>query len=591
MAMGQTSWVPLVLAAAFAACSGCGQTSAPKKEANSDATPSGNGSGSNTGNNAGGGSPSGGSSGMQQAGMHSGGYIDDAQSCAIPATPQLRRLTNEQYERTVRDLLGVTTLTAFNGQSPSALLAPDHFGDLNAEDWNAYLSVAEAIAAQVMADPAQRSRFLACTPTEDGTACLHDTIVSFGRRAFRRPLSEQELARFDKLVSQRAQITATGAPAEIAEVLLQTFLTSPSFLQRAEIAEKPDGRGRIALSPHELATRLSYLLWGSTPDEALSQAADANELETKDQIFAHSERMLRDPRAHAPVAAFHRFYRSSRVLRVATEKDPLLFPGVDDAVLAAINEESERFFDAIVFEHQGTFQDLLTSPLAFVNAKTARFYGLEPAKFAAEFEQVTLDASQRPGFLTRLGFLAANAHPERSAPALRGAFVIQDILGMNLSPPPHAVATPLPLGPEFHSNRQRVAAQTAGTTCDPCHKALLDPPGFVLEAYNAVGAWQTVEADSGATIDTSAEVNLGDRTETVQNPQELMKALAGAHAAQRTYVKRWVSYVYDRRDDPDDSCVVDPLVSRLASGRYPIVKLITDLTLADSFRMRTQETP
>jgi len=163
---------------------------------------------------------------------------------------------------------------------------------------------------------------------------------------------------------------------------------------------------------------------------------------------------------------------------------------------------------------------------------------------------------------------------------------------VKLAPPAsNAVGTPLPQGPEFHTNRQRVAAQTAGTTCDPCHKALLNPPGFVLEAYNAVGAWQTVEADTGAAIDTSAEVDLGDRTVAVQNPEELMKVLASAPAAHRIYAERWVSYAYGRAENSADSCVVDRLVSKLPGGGYSIVDLIEDLTQTDSFRLRVPETP
>src|SRR4051794_30973009 len=230
------------------------------------------------------------------------------------------------------------------------------------------------------------------------------------------------------------------------------------------------------------------------PDDALSQAADANALVTLDQIRVQAERMLRDARAREPVAAFHRFYLGSAALRAATKKDPLLFPAFDDALLAAMSAESERFFDAVVFEHQGTFRDLLTSPLGFVNAQTAPLYGLDPTKFGSALEEVTLDASQRPGFLTRLDFLATHAHPERSSPVLRGAFIVQNMLGVNVAPPPPgALTTPLPQGTGFHTNRQRVSAQTAGTSCDLCHKALLNPPGFVLEAYNAVGAWQTLE--------------------------------------------------------------------------------------------------
>jgi len=570
----------LPLAASLLA--GCGRARNPLDDSDPD------------GHSGGSGSESGGSGGLAQGGMTATGgktaTIGDPPSpCRVPVTSQLPRLTNAQYDGTVRDLLGVTALSAFNGKPPSALLVPDHRGELTAEDWAAYMASAEAIAAQVMKTPEQRSRFLTCTPVADGSACLHDTIVSFGRRAFRRPLTEQEVARFDKIVAQREQITISGTVDEIAEVLLQAFLVAPSFLQRAEISEAPDSEGRFVLSGFEVAARLSYLLWQSPPDDALTKAADANALLTADQIRGQAQRMLRDERAHEFVKGFHRFYLDSTTPRVATKKDPKLFPGVDDATLSAINEESARFFDAIVFERPGTFQDLLTSPRGFVNAKTAPLYGLDPAKFGAELEPVTLDTAQRPGFLTRLGFLAAYAHEDRTAPILRGAFIVKDVLGVKVPPPdPKAIGTPLPQGPEFHTNRERVTAQTAGKSCNSCH-ALINPLGFVLEAYDAVGAFQTVEADTGAAIDTSAEVSLGNDVRVkVNNPQELMKQLASSLAAQQTYAKRWVSYAYDHADTPEDICTVDILSSRISTGEYPILDLIVDLTQQNSFRMRTR---
>jgi len=529
----------------------------------------------------------------------SGGVIENLpMPCGVPASSQIPRLTNEQYDRTLRDLLGITALTAFDGQPPSALLAQDYpGGQMTAPQWAAYMKVAQAIAVQVMADPALRGRFLACTPTGDGTACLRETIVRFGRRAFRRPLSDAERARFEKLVAQREQITTTGTAAEVAEVLLQTFLVSPSFLQRAEISETPnaqadtpDERARFILSSAEVASRLSYTFWGTMPDEALSQAADENALLTREQLQEQATRMLRDEKARELVAAFHRFYLRLDPSRVqaAAKKDPTLFPGVDDAVIDAARDETERFFDAIVFGQNGSFADLLTSSLGFVNAKTAPFYGLDPAKFGAELQQVDLDPARRPGFLTRLAFLSTYAHRERTAPALRGAFIMQEIVGLNIgAPPPGAESTPLPQGSQFHSNRERVAAQTSGAGCAGCHDAIINPPGFALEAYDAVGAWQTTEAGSGAAIDTAASVYLEGKSVPISDPSELMNRLSRANEAQRTYARRWVSYAYERNTNPSDECVA----KALADSAPTLRNLFIELTQQDSFRKRVRGTP
>ncbi|HET7544150.1 MAG TPA: DUF1592 domain-containing protein [Polyangiaceae bacterium] len=528
-----------------------------------------------------------------------GDYYPDTnlpRPCGVPVTSQIPLLTNAQYDRTLRDLLGITKLTAFDGLAPSALLAPDGDGQLTEAAWSAYMKVAEAASAQVLADPALRGHFIACTPTGDGTECLRETIVRFGRRAFRRPLTDAEVARFQKILEQRAQITATGTVDEIAEVLLQTFLVSPSFLQRAETSEilserrdPEDGRPFFALSSTELAARLSYTFWGSMPDEALDQAADANALLTSDQLWDQATRMLRDEKARDLVAAFHRFYLGLDPLRaqIAVNRDPALFPGFDSAVLAAANDEVDKFFDAIVFEQKGSIKDLFTSPLGFVNARTAPFYGLDPAQFGSELRQVELDARQRPGFLTRLAFLATYAYPARTAPILRGAFIQRNIVGLPLPPPTVECANaPLPQGSQFHTNRERVDAQTSGVPCARCHETYLDPPGFVLESYDAVGAWQTVEADTGAPIETAADVRFDDtKIVHIEDASELMKKLSELAEVGRTYRRRWVSYAFGRSPNRSDECVADQLYSD------DIQTLFVWLTRADSFSNRKRGTP
>ena len=311
----------------------------------------------------------------------------------MPTTSQIPRLTNPQYDRTVRDLLGLTGLAAYNGlPAPSALLASDSAGPLTSLGWYSYLTVAQAIAAQVIADPTLRSRFLACTPDGDGTACLHDTIVTFGRRAFRRPLTASEVARFDKIVAARARITKTGAPLEVAEVLLQTFLApSPSFIQRSEVAtSSSDGQGRVALSAYEVASRLSYMLWGSAPDELLNQAADDGALLSREQIREQAVRMMADPRAAETLAAFHRYYIGADVISHWTSpppKDATRFPAYTPAVAAAARAETDRFFQAVAFDQKGTFQDLLQSPQAFVTRETAPITGSTARASAPSFRR------------------------------------------------------------------------------------------------------------------------------------------------------------------------------------------------------------
>lgn len=523
------------------------------------------------------------------------GGAPNAANCSprVPPTSQIRRLSNAEYDRTVRDLLGVAVLTGSSSGRPSDLLATDQAGGLTDVGWAGYKTVSAAIAAQVMADPKLKPKFITCDPAV--RSCLHDTVTKFGRKAFRRPLTADDTAAFDAVIAAGTQITPTGAPAEIAEALLYMFLIHPSFIQREELTEAIDGAGHFALSSYEVAARLSYLLWGSLPDDALNQAADAGELTTPKQILAQAQRMLTDPKARDTVALFHRYF-----LHMGTNtrwdninKDPAAFPAFTKDLVAVMQQETDLFFDHVVFTKKGGFEDLLTSRVAFVNKGTAPLYGLDAAGFTAELKQTTLDAS-RPGFLTRLGFLNAYSGYDRTSPILRGAFITKDVLGIPVgAPPPGAEQTPLPPATgDLDTNRKRVDRLTSDASCAVCHERLVNPPGFVLEAFNAAGAWQTKEADTGAPIDTSADVILGSGAGAsvhVTGPAELAAAIAGAPAARQQYAAKWVSYAYDREGHPDDACTVQQLAAKMTTGGYTVLNLIADLTQTPSFRVRTVE--
>lgn len=560
--------------------------------ANGSGASTSTGSGAATGSGTGGGSSTGGgTSGSGATGTGAGGGATTCTS-GIAATSQIPRLTNAQYDRTVRDLLGVTGLSASGNAAPSTLLATDQSGSISQLGWSAYQTVGTMIAEQVMADPNLKANFLKCSPSGDGSACLHDTIVEFGRRAFRRPLTDEEVQSFESLVSKGAQITPDGTPEEVAEVLLDAFLVSPSFLQRSEITQTTDANGNYLLSSYEVASRLAYMLWGSTPDTLLDAAADQDQLTTKEQILAQAQRMLADPKAHDMVAAFHRSYllMGTNTRWDSAQRDTTLFPSFSKDLIPVIAAETEQFFDGIVFSN-GTFQDFFTSSVGYVNARTAPLYGLDPAGFGTDLKEVNLDPKQRPGFLTRVGFLNAYSSYNRTSPILRGAFITKQILGFDPgAPPAGATQTPLPApSTELDTNRKQVDAQTAGSACIGCHHTYINPPGFVLEAYDAVGSWQTKEASTGAPIDTTADVTIDGNAVHVTDPADLMAKLAASPQAERRYADLWVNYAYERPDDPLDSCTVNQLAARITAGGYTVLNLITDLTQTDSFRVRALE--
>lgn len=504
----------------------------------------------------------------------------------IYPTSQIPRLKNREYDSTVRDLLGVTGLAASGDAAPSSLLATDQGGNLSDLGWSSYKTVAEMIAAQVMADPASKALFLDCDPAVG--ACLDETIAKFGRRAFRRPLTTEEQTLLSAL--NNPALTENGTPEEIAELILYGFLVSPMFLMRTELAQTADSSGNFSLSSHEIASRLSYMLWGSMPDAELDTAADTGQLATKAQILAQAQRMLADDKARTMIADFHREYLHIKVnSRWDTYvKDESLFPEFSTELRAPLTAEVEMFFDQTVFGG-GTFQDLLLSTKGYVNSSTAGLYGLDSSGFGEGLAETELPG--RPGFLTRAGWLSAYSAAYRTSPIVRGAFITKDVLGVDPgAPPPGAADTALPDDPSLDTNRKRVDAQTAGGSCIGCHHTFINPPGFVFEAYDTIGRPQAAESDTGAAIDSAASVFIDGAPVPVSDPASLMSAIAASNDAQYYYAQKWVGYAFNRAPNSQDACVVESLSASIAAGGYKVLDLIADMTQADAFAVRAVNT-
>jgi hypothetical protein len=321
----------------------------------------------------------------------------------------------------------------------------------------------------------------------------------------------------------------------------------------------------------------------------LAAAADANQLTTPDQILTQAQRMVTNTKAHDKVAAFHRYYMlmGTNTKWDNTNHDTAIFPAFTKAMVPTLQAETERFFDEMVFNKNGSFQDLITSPLAYVNSQTAPLYGLSASGFTTDLKETSLNATQRPGFLTRVGFLNAYSSYNRSSPILRGAFITKNILGTKIgSPPPGAEMTALPTAANLDTNRKQVDAQTSGAECAPCHHPFINPPGFVMENFNSVGTWQTTERTTGVAIDTVVDMAIDNKAVHLTNVAEMMAAIAASPMAQQRYAERWTSYSYEREGDVLDSCTVADLAGKIAKGGYTIRTLITDLTQTTQFRTR-----
>jgi hypothetical protein len=506
----------------------------------------------------------------------------------VPATSQIPRLLNRQYESVVRDLLGVTGLGTDN-KPASQLLVADSDGPMTPDAWRIYQDVGAQIARAVLTGP-NKSKFMACNAGAPG--CLDQTVRTFGRKAFRRPLTDAEVARFQKL----SQTMPAGTPDEVAETTLLAFLVSPSFLLVPELTTTPDPtRKGVQLSSHEVATRLSFLLWGSVPDDMLNAAADANQLQTKEQVLAQAQRMIGVREKTGPLlASFHRDWvqmNNGNAHWWKVDHDPKTYPLYAKDAKPSWQAELDAFFQDVAFGG-GTFKDLLLSNVAFVNKHNAGIYGLDPAKYGTDLTKVQLDAMQRPGFMTRAGFLSSYAGYDATSPILRGAFIAVYMLGVNPGPPIPG-ATMMTVSGDFKTQRAYVEALTKPAACTGCH-SIINPPGFALENYDGIGKWQTIDPRGGA-IDssiTTATVNFGDgKTKPITTPAQLMQEIAQTPKAKELYAQAWVAYAFGRDPNANDQCVVDQLDTKLAGSGYSILNLLADLTQADSFRVRVRATP
>ncbi|HXJ19206.1 MAG TPA: DUF1592 domain-containing protein [Polyangia bacterium] len=556
----------------------------------------GNNSGNSGGSSGAGNGVANGTGGSSSSG--SGGYVMTTCTPGIPATTQFRRLLNTQYDATVRDLLGVTSVTAPEGTGvPSSVLYADFDGPMVSDAWRIYQDVGSAIATQVMGSSTLKSNFITCDPSASG--CLQQTIQTFGRKAFRRALTTDEVTRFQALGSG----TPTGTPTEVATATLFAFLVDPSFLYIEETNTTPvtssTGVAALGLSSTEVAARLSYMIWGTTPDATLSTAADMNQLQTASQILSQAQRMVGVAnKTSGQLSAFHDHWvqmDNSGQHWWHIDHDTTMFPLYSLADRPAYQAEMDQFFATVA--QTGTYKDLFKSNVGFVDQDMAKIYGVTasnaPANGTSSTTQVMLDANQRPGFMTRLGFLSSYSHYNDTSPILRGAFMVIYMLGVNVPPPPPGAAmTPQPAG-TYMTNRDKVNALVtmSGTSCAGCHVNVINPPGYVMENFNSIGQWQTVD-QLGGQIDATADVDFGDGNPVhVTSVGQLMDGIANSSAGQATYAQYWVAYGYGRGANPQDQCVADTIATKVATGTYPIINILTDLTQSDQFRMRVRATP
>lgn len=425
-----------------------------------------------------------------------------------PAGPVLKRLTAVQYTNSIHDLFGAAVVVPDSLEPDAAaeglLQVGAGVNALSAYGVERYEDAAFSIVDQVFADPAMRAALVPCVPAgvqDDG--CARTALDALGRRAWRRPLTPAELDRIVTIAGVAA--TTLGDFDQGLGFGVAALLQSPHFVYRVELGEDdPEAPGQRRYSDWEMASRLSYFLWNTTPDDALLAAAEAGELTTDAGLAAQVDRLLGDARAREGLRAFFGDMLTLYELD-DLNKDPTAFVHMSADVGPAAREETLQALDWLVMEEDGDYRDLFTTRTTFLDRKLAAIYGV-PAPSPDGFGQTELpDDGRRRGLLGQVSFLALQSHPANTSVTRRGLFVREVLLCQPLPSPPAGLNTSIPEATEAAPTmRDRVEQHLADPSCAACH-ASMDPIGLGLENFDGLGGWR--DSENGVVIDASGELD------------------------------------------------------------------------------------
>ncbi len=533
---------------------------------------------------------------------------------ADPGRVTIRRLNRSEYNNTIRDLVGLDFRPAADFPSDDVGYGFDNIGDVLTIPpilMEKYLAAAESIAEQAIVvggharapvtsssagpitapgDPLPEShrRIVFQTPRkpEEYQECATAVMQRFASRAYRRPVTGGELAkllRFVDLARENGDSFERGI-----QLAVQATLISPQFLFRVELnrGKKRSGSGKpgtevvgVPLNDFEVASRLSYFLWSSMPDDELSNLALAGKLLTAENLVRQTRRMLGDPKARAIVENFAGQWLQLRNLLTANP-DREQFPTFDEPLRVAMQQESELFFTAVIREDRSIL-DFLDSDYTFLNERLARHYGV-PGVVGATFRRVKLQGRERGGLISQASILTVTSNPTRTSPVKRGKWVLEQILGTPPPPPPANV-------PQLAEDkkaltgtlRQRMEQHRSNPNCAGCHSRL-DPPGFGLENYDAVGAWR--DKEGAHAIDASGKLPSG---EAFRGPAEL-KAILKSHKREftRCLTEKLLIYALGRGLEDYDAGTVDRIAAAVAADDYRFNRLVLEIVKSDPFLKR-----
>jgi hypothetical protein len=513
-----------------------------------------------------------------------------ASACAGAAplagpSPAFRRLTNREYDRTARDLFGRrgsivadfptdAQIEGFDNNLEALTLSPLHV--------ERYRDAAETLAWELVTAARTKPEIVGCDPQGAGRAdCLKQFAQRFGRRAFRRPLAADEIAGLMKVADAAA---ADPDPHMSVALLVQAILQSPNFLFRVEIGARDPARpGARRLTGPELATRLSFLLLGTTPPDALLDAADRGALDTPEGLRAQAAALIKDPRAREALRTFYQQWLQLHELP-SVRVDTTAYPTFSEGLRTSMAEESRRFLDDVLWN--GDARDLLNRRSTFVDSALAKHYGLPPVSGTAGFVRYDFKPEEpRAGLLTHASVLTVHGREESVAPILRGKFVREALLCTPPPPPPDNVPA-LPPQKGSESVRQRLDGHRSNPACAGCHGAL-DPVGFGLETFDLVGRHRTKDPFGN---DLTGEGRIdGLEPPRFVGARELGDKLREAPGYPACVVKQVFRFTFGDLESDRDGCALARLAEAFRAGGHGLTQLLLAWVASDAFRYAREE--
>lgn len=496
----------------------------------------------------------------------------------VGSTP-LQRLSRAQYAHSLRDLLQVDfDRSLLSEDEKVGIFAGNTVATVTDLSVEQYIAAAERVAKQ--AQP-RLEALAACDRAKSGDAtCAAQFIEKFGKRVYRRPLSAEERSSYEALFNEFKGAGYTDG----LRVVVQTMLQSPNFLYRVELQPVTAGNGEaVPLDAFELASRLSFFLLSTTPDDALLAAAASGALLEQKGLDEQVARLIEDPRFSDTLESFHMQWLAIDDVEDMS-KDATLFPAFNLDLAKAMRKETLSFVNYVFGEDDASLDTLLSASYSFPEGPLLGVYGLPTdAPKTASGAPVELDPKQRAGILTQPAFLAVHSHYNQSSPVDRGKIVIRNVLCQNLPDPPADVNT-TPAGPGASTTREQLIEHQSNPSCAGCHKRI-DGIGFGLEQFDALGAFRAMEA--GKPVDSSGEI-VGTKSSNGAFPDAvgLAHKLAGSAEVQQCVTKQWLRFALGRLDAEADACTLADLFEQFESSGHDLRALLQSIVKSDAFRSK-----